>query len=182
MKYFLTAIFWLLVTLPLYPLQTYKEIEVIKAPQVCLEAGNEHYCADSPKTLLWAIKQADTVKDTKETVKPRISQNFDNSGAFQAVVTYYNRASSCHYPKIVNGKRLCLTAIGRDTEEGRTVACPRNIKLGTKIMLNGRQYVCEDRYNSNLDASRGLPTIDVFFEDGNSPRSSRYLAQVTIIK
>lgn len=39
-----------------------------------------------------------------------------------------------------------LTASGTTVQEGRTVACPRNLKLGTKIHIEGFGYrICEDR-------------------------------------
>lgn len=80
---------------------------------------------------------------------------------FTAYNTAYSRLDSCHNP---SGKK-CLTAIGRDTLEGTTVACPRDIKLGTLVRLNGHVYTCEDRYALRLDKKRGIPTVDIFFEN-----------------
>lgn len=79
----------------------------------------------------------------------------------KALITRYSRKDSCHYPQ---GNK-CLTAAGRDTKEGVTVACPRNLKLGTKVLIDGHVYTCEDRYSTYLDAKRGLPTFDIFTED-----------------
>jgi len=79
---------------------------------------------------------------------------------FVAYSTAYSRKSSCHNPR---GSE-CLTAIGRDTKEGVTVACPRDMKLGTKVRVNGKTYTCEDRYAKFLDGKRGLPTVDIFME------------------
>jgi tartrate dehydratase beta subunit/fumarate hydratase class I family protein len=37
------------------------------------------------------------------------------------------------------------------------VACPRDWKLGTKVMIDGVEYTCEDRYNKDLS-----DRIDIF--------------------
>ncbi len=79
----------------------------------------------------------------------------------KAIISMYSRKDSCHFP---SGNK-CLTAAGRDTKAGVTVACPRNLKLGTKVMIDGFVYTCEDRYSTYLDAKRGLPTFDIFTED-----------------
>jgi len=86
---------------------------------------------------------------------------------FQAIRTYYTRKSSCHNPK---GNK-CLTANGEDTTEGRTVACPYSLKLGTRVTLSDEPdhvYTCTDRYARFLDGKRGLPTVDVFVEDAHA--------------
>lgn len=101
----------------------------------------------------------------------------------RVIQTKYSRADSCHNKKTVNGKVLCLTAIGKDTVEGRTVACPRSLPLGTKIVLDGHTYVCEDRYAKYLDSERDLPTIDVFLEAENLARfPSKRVLDITILK
>ena len=83
---------------------------------------------------------------------------------FMAIQTKYSRADSCHNPR----GNECLTAIGRDTKEGVTVACPSFLKLGTRIYIEGLgERVCEDRYAKRLDSQRGLPTVDVFAEAEN---------------
>jgi hypothetical protein len=105
----------------------------------------------------------------------------DDWKTFTAVRTRYSRADSCHNP---SGKK-CLTAAGRDTQEGVTVACPRYLKLGTRVTLSDAPdhvYVCEDRYSQRLDGERGMPTIDVFAEAGNLDKiPSRKIVTVTVI-
>lgn len=95
----------------------------------------------------------------------------------EVIRTRYSRTDSCHYKR---GEE-CLTAIGKDTKEGRTVACPYSLKLGTKILLDGKEYICEDRYAKRLDAKRGLPTIDVFAEAPNLNKLPAYKKTVAII-
>jgi 3D (Asp-Asp-Asp) domain-containing protein len=64
-----------------------------------------------------------------------------------AHVTWYNNASSCHNQD-KSGK--CIMANGKATHEG-AVACPREIKLGTKVEINGKKYICSDRTAKKLN-------------------------------
>lgn len=56
-----------------------------------------------------------------------------------ATITAYCHCSSCC------GKGGQPTASGKMPVEGRTIAAPRNIPLGTKVIVNGRRYTVEDR-------------------------------------
>lgn len=142
--------------------------------QECRKVNNNLWdCTDQatlerlPAYVSWA-KEAEVVAKVSKTVT--------------AVITRYGRADSCHNPKTVNGKVLCLTAIGRDTKEGVTVACPKSIKLGTKVQILGRTYTCEDRYADWLDTKRGMPTFDIFLEAENTNKlPGRQVATVTIL-
>ena len=60
-------------------------------------------------------------------------------------ITNYSELDSCHYPV----KGGCLTASGTIASE-TTIACPRHWPLGTKVLIEGKEYTCEDRYNKNL--------------------------------
>lgn len=95
----------------------------------------------------------------KKTILQRYKRRIKSRKKFVAYVTQYSRADSCH--NIVDGK--CLMANGRPVHEG-AVACPRWLKLGTKLEINGKVYTCEDRYAKWLDKKRGLPTVDIFVE------------------
>lgn len=64
-------------------------------------------------------------------------------------VTNYSEYDSCHYEN-------CAMASGRSAYKG-AVACPRDWKLGTKVEIGDKVYVCEDRYNANLS-----DRIDIF--------------------
>lgn len=59
-----------------------------------------------------------------------------------------------------------IMASGKRVYDG-AIACPRNLKLGTKVEIDGRIYTCEDRYNQRLDKIRKLPTIDVWMNVSN---------------
>jgi len=77
-----------------------------------------------------------------------------------ASVTMYSRQSSCHNKR----GAVCLTAIGRDTVEGRTIACPYFLHLGIHVVHNNHVYTCEDRTARWVQKKHG-PTFDIFIED-----------------
>ena len=60
-----------------------------------------------------------------------------------AVTTAYSEIDSCHY-------KGCLMANTKPAHAG-AVACPRDIKLGTKIEIDGKEYTCEDRTAKRYD-------------------------------
>lgn len=101
---------------------------------------------------------------TDQEVLSRLEARDKSMQSLTVYTTAYSRKSSCHNPR---GKE-CLTAIGRDTKEGVTVACPRNIPLGTMVIVNSHWYRCEDRYATWLDKKRGLPTVDIFMENNTA--------------
>jgi len=97
-----------------------------------------------------------------------------------AVITYYTRESSCHNPKWVNGVRQCLTAAGVDTEEGVTVACPKSLRLGTKVEIYGHTYTCTDR-TADWVQDRNGATFDIFVETGSPMPPGKRFTQVIVI-
>ena len=99
-----------------------------------------------------------------------------------ASVSMYSRKDSCHNRR---GK-VCLTAIGKDTKAGTTVACPRSMALGTKLIIKSGPlqgfYVCEDRTAKWVEQKFG-PTIDVFTEDyAYALTFGRHATEVAIVK
>ena len=60
-------------------------------------------------------------------------------------MTNYSELDSCHYPV----KGGCLTASGTIASD-TTIACPRSWPFGVKVLIEGKEYVCEDRYQINL--------------------------------
>jgi len=59
-------------------------------------------------------------------------------------VTAYSEYDSCHTGE------SCLMASGKKAYVG-AVACPRNIELGTKVLISGTEYTCEDRTSLTYD-------------------------------
>ncbi|MEK6879473.1 MAG: hypothetical protein AABY22_07700 [Nanoarchaeota archaeon] len=71
----------------------------------------------------------------------------------EAVITAYSELDSCHYDD-------CIMASGIRAYIG-AVACPRHIKLSTRVFIDGTPYICEDRYNKDLS-----DRFDIFFGYG----------------
>lgn len=74
--------------------------------------------------------------------KPKIEEitaivMYEEVAKYNAVTTAYSEFDSCHYPncEMASTKRAYVGAI----------ACPRNIKLGTKVSVDNKDYICEDR-------------------------------------
>jgi hypothetical protein len=71
-----------------------------------------------------------------------------------AEVTMYSKIETCPYTQ-------CITASGRkiDASDTDVIACPREYKFGTRVIINGKEYVCEDRtakrYNGRWDIWNG---------------------------
>lgn len=150
----------------------------------CREVGpNEFDCTDQT-----TADKVEMMERLGRPIVPFRMLNGKEAKIVKGIQTKYSRADSCHNPRIVHGKVECLTAIGKDTKEGETIACPRELKLGTKTIIGNpqetflgirkgdqliwqrielKEHTCEDRYSSYLDAKRGLPTFDVFAEAEN---------------
>jgi len=57
-------------------------------------------------------------------------------------ITAYSGYESCDYR--INNE--CLAADGKPISEN-TIACPRQYKLGTYFLIDGKKYICRDRTN-----------------------------------
>jgi len=72
--------------------------------------------------------------------------------AVQAIVSFYSKAETCP-------DRECITASGSIAKAGNTIACPREIPLGTVVDLQGSRYICSDRthyrFNGRYDVFTG---------------------------
>src|SRR3990167_9616998 len=93
------------------------------------DRGEESLTTSIEEALLPESAEANAEDDEavcglKEVVCP-----FEAKKTYTAWATKFSRADSCHNRK---GDK-CLTAIGQDTQEGITVACPRHLKLGSKV-------------------------------------------------
>lgn len=57
-----------------------------------------------------------------------------------ADVTQYTSVETCP-------NHQCQTASGRyiDATDTDVIACPRKYKLGSRVIIDGKEYICEDR-------------------------------------
>lgn len=71
-----------------------------------------------------------------------------------ADVTQYSKVETCP-------NHQCQTASGRyiDATDTDVIACPRRFKLGTRVIIDGKEYICEDttakRYDGRFDIWAG---------------------------
>ena len=72
---------------------------------------------------------------------PNTKVNSDSSSGKTKIykITAYCACAKCC------GKTNGITACGTKAKAGRTIAAPRNFKFGTKLSINGKTYVVEDR-------------------------------------
>ena len=63
-----------------------------------------------------------------------------------------------------------ITASQKQVGDG-IIACPRDIPFGSKVVVNGKTYICEDRMSERYDCSPGLEKtcieerFDIWFPD-----------------
>lgn len=60
-----------------------------------------------------------------------------------ARVTSYSSVDSCHTPN-------CIMANGMSAQVGY-VACPRKLSFGTRVIIDGDEYICGDRTAKRFD-------------------------------
>lgn len=76
-----------------------------------------------------------------------------------AETTRYSKWETCW-------NRECITASGTIATAGRTIACPRSIKHGTIVEIEGHRYTCEDRtskkYDGRFDIYQGDTEADYY--------------------
>ena len=96
----------------------------------------------------------------------------------QASVTAYTLKESCHNRK--NG--VCIMANGKAPVAGRSIACPRDLPLGTRVFVPNRgSYICEDRTAKWVQEKYG-PTFDIFMNDQKAALEfGRQMLEVTTI-
>jgi 3D (Asp-Asp-Asp) domain-containing protein len=63
-----------------------------------------------------------------------------------ADVTNYSKAETCPNTQ-------CQTASGRiiTAEDTDVMACPRRFKLGSRVIMDGKEYICDDRTSKRFD-------------------------------
>ena len=102
-------------------------------------ADSQNDEASSRKIETMAMMQGNTLIGIASSVYPKAK--------IMAVVTAYSPKEGCDDPD-------CITASGEIVKEGM-IACPRELKFGTKIKIQDEIYECKDRmakkYNDRFD-------------------------------
>lgn len=116
-------------------------------------------CAESEKEA--------TVQVEKNTVFTDKSEKKENKNQIELIVTAYCSCRKCcgswadKRPKDENGKDIVYTASGTIATAGKTLAADVSVFcFGTKIKINGIEYVVEDTGS----AVKGN-VVDVYFEN-----------------
>ena len=77
--------------------------------------------------------RGESLPDTKVS-----SNSKEGKTKIYKITAYCSCAKCC-------GKTNGITASGRKAKAGRTIAAPRGFKFGTKLSINGKTYIVEDR-------------------------------------
>jgi 3D (Asp-Asp-Asp) domain-containing protein len=91
----------------------------------------------------------------------------------------YTVTAYCACPKCCGPNAIGLTANGKPAKEGVTIAAPRSIPFGTKLLIEGLGVrVVQDRLAKRFDNR-----IDVFFSNHNRAlKFGKKTLKVTIAK
>jgi len=111
--------------------------------------------------MIWLAKGHQEVKVVNGAVAastPQITQNtalqtFPDPCTL-AVVTCPNKfyAETTEYTKIETcPNHQCHTADGRIPEKDKVAACPRRLRLGTRLLVADQEYTCTDRTANRFD-------------------------------
>lgn len=72
-------------------------------------------------------------------------QEVANSGTSSGTVKVYKVTAYCPCSKCCGSHANGITASGTKATAGRTIAAPSNFTFGTKLVINGKEYIVEDR-------------------------------------
>lgn len=121
------------------------------------------YSLISPLTLSAKLEQTAGVQKTANIITDNAKPIY--IGTFS--VTAYCSCSKCCGEWANNrpaGK--VLTASGKEAKAGRTIAvAPHIIPYGTKVIINGAEYVAEDRIGQQIINKYNGKCIDIYFND-----------------
>lgn len=91
-----------------------------------------------------AKKEKEEAKKKEDIAKKEAAKKSSMKSLGKYKLTAYCPCSKCC------GKNDGITASGTKVTQGRTVAC-NSLAIGTKININGHDYVVEDRGTSHID-------------------------------
>ncbi len=129
------------------------------------QQSTKHPCSKVVSDNTWKC----TDEDTQEKAK-KVTHWYAQQETVKAEVTSYSPKESCHHPG-------CPNARGYRPVEGISIACPRNIRLGTQAIIDGHKYVCDDRTAKWVDGR-----YDKFVESyGDAVKWGKRWKEITLI-
>ena len=102
------------------------------------------------------------IKKRKQKEKKEIEIREREKHKKSFVLTFYTAAAEEN-----GGNSSGVTASGKIAKAGRTIAVPKNIPFGSKIIINGNTYIAEDTGNDNYicELDDGSIRLDVFVDN-----------------
>ena len=114
------------------------------------------------KLELIKIEEPEIIEVAEKGSEPEPEPTPDNTYLGEFKITYYCGCTSC------SDEWGTMTATGVTAKEGRTIAVdPKVIAYGTKVMINGREYIAED-CGGAIKGNR----IDIFVSDHERARKA----------
>lgn len=89
------------------------------------------------KEYVTELETIETMPEKIEEVVPEIEIQYESLGMY--TITHYCSCSKCC------DKTDGITASGTKVTPNRTIAAPKEFPFGTKLLINGQEYVVEDR-------------------------------------
>ena len=83
-------------------------------------------------------RSSDSIRESDLPSTSTKSESSKGKTKIYKITAYCSCAKCC-------GKSNGITACGRKAKAGRTIAAPRGFSFGTKLSINGKTYVVEDR-------------------------------------
>jgi 3D (Asp-Asp-Asp) domain-containing protein len=90
--------------------------------------------------------------------EPIVEQPPSNIEWYTIEVSFYCACYQCC------GKTDGITASGDYATEGVTVALPSSIPLGTHIVIDGHEYICQDRGGAIIDYGSNFIRADIYLD------------------
>lgn len=97
-----------------------------------------------PVNKIIQVKSKTTSSRSTSKTRGTTSENTANT-ASSSTVKIYKVTAYCKCAKCCGSHANGYTAAGTKASAGRTVAAPSNLPFGTKLNINGKTYVVEDR-------------------------------------
>ena len=108
--------------------------------------------------------------------EPIVEQPPSNIEWYTIEVSFYCACYQCC------GKTDGITASGDYATEGVTVALPSSIPLGTHIVIDGHEYICQDRGGAIIDYGGNFIRADIYLNSHEEClRRGRYYTEGYII-
>lgn len=105
----------------------------------------------TPEVHIQEEQQIQKIEDSIQH-QPQVQEQYTSLGTYK--ITAYCSCQKC------TGSGNGITASGTQATAGRTIAAPSNLPFGTKLLINGHEYIVEDRGGAIKNN-----VLDMYFDD-----------------